>query len=176
MERKSKGATIITLIIAGLILWSLVLSGSALADCRTDGFKTYPEAWIKYGGTLEVAGEPAQVGDEVRAYVTSVEVNGGCIGMNTISTQGQYLITIYGDDPSTDGKDGAVNGDTINFVICHNGVEYGFVQTAVWDSENNNSSILKFEAGTLFRFISAPKLPIIAISARVIAIPPLEQS
>lgn len=95
-----------------------------------------------YWGTATIKGEGVQVGDEVRAYVDSVTINGGCVGKFVVETPGYYgAMAVYGDDPTTDEKDGIEDGDTIYFVICHNGFEYTCNQTSLWNAAYVNELI-----------------------------------
>ena len=68
MGGKRKKVTLISLAVVGILLWSLVLSGSALAACSSDT-PVFTNTFAFYTGTLTVAGNAAQVGDEIRAYV-----------------------------------------------------------------------------------------------------------
>lgn len=88
-----------------------------------------------FWGTVKVGGKDGQVGYEIRAFVDSVEINGGCVGYFKVNTLGFYgSMPIYEDDPTTTEKDGVKDSDTIYFKICHNGTEHRCNETYIWDS------------------------------------------
>ena len=77
--------------------------------------------------------EPVQIGDEIKAYVDTVEVNNGCVGKCEVVNSGIYTImALYIDDNTTPEKDGIEDGDTIKFMICHDGIEYDCIESPIW--------------------------------------------
>jgi hypothetical protein len=98
---------------------------------RVDGcpipwtYHAYPLATCKFYGSAKISGVDVQVGDVIGAFVSDVEVNDGCIGYfevteKTVSVrgEGEYgLLAAYGDDPTTQEKDGAHEGDVVTFKI-----------------------------------------------------------
>ncbi|MGA1869876.1 MAG: PKD domain-containing protein [bacterium] len=136
MERREGKYPIANWLILFLLL-SLghpTLSKPVSADCTS----YTPQASNSFGfywGTVTIQGEAVQIGDVIRAYVDTVGVNGGCVGIFTVKASGYYgALAIYEDDDTTPEKDGVEVGDTIHFAICHNGAEYKCSETAIWDS------------------------------------------
>jgi hypothetical protein len=88
-------------------------------------YHAYPLATCNFWGYAKISGVDVQVGDVIGAFVSDVEVNDGCIGYfevteNTVSVRGigEYgLLAANGDDPTTDEKDGATEGDVVTFKI-----------------------------------------------------------
>ena len=131
----------INFVIAVLLLCFFGAFDSLMATCCNDEPKATNLPSF-YWGTATIAGEEVQVGDEVRAYVDSVTINRGCVGKAAVETPGYYgAMAVYGDDPTTDEKDGVEDGDTIYFVICRNGIEYDCNQTSVWNAAYVNELI-----------------------------------
>ncbi|MCL6584337.1 MAG: PKD domain-containing protein [bacterium] len=74
-----------------------------------------------YWGIVTVGGQGPQVGDVIGVFDSSVVENSGCIGAVAIdqamADAGSYSIATYGDDPSTQQKDGAAIGDSLTFKL-----------------------------------------------------------
>jgi PKD repeat protein len=67
-------------------------------------------------GEVKVDGQELAVGDWVGAFVDGMAGTDGCVGVWKTTDVGYYgSMAIYGDDPTTPEKDGAVAGDTISF-------------------------------------------------------------
>jgi hypothetical protein len=73
-----------------------------------------------YVGALEIGGAPAENGlDEVGVFTDDGEGGEILIGAGVMGAvqPGYYYVTVYGDDPTTPDKDGAVAGDTLIFKV-----------------------------------------------------------
>ena len=67
-----------------------------------------------YGVTSRLDGAPLPAGSVVRAY----DPTGRLVGKFTVHTAGQYgVLPVYGDDPVTTLRDGALVGDMIGFTV-----------------------------------------------------------
>lgn len=70
--------------------------------------------YITAEGSIDVAGAPAQPGDEVAVY----DPDGVCCGVAVVTTAGSYgPVTINLDNPATTADEGYVDGDRLNFKV-----------------------------------------------------------
>jgi hypothetical protein len=93
----------------------------ALAQPQSWTYRSSPNPCF-FRGTATIDGADVEVGDIIGAFVDADakddSVNVLCIGKFTITTTGVYgLMNAYGDDPSTEAKDGADVNETVYFKI-----------------------------------------------------------
>ncbi len=132
---KHKNNILIYIIIILIFFGQTIVPKTILSYC-SNYTSTKSNIFIFFWGSAEIAGiGTVQAGDKIRAFVKSVELNGGCIGFYRVKENSKYgSMPIYGDDKTTDIKDGAAEGDTVYFTICHDGKEYICKETYIWDS------------------------------------------
>ncbi len=116
------------------------------SECRRDMPKHTPHVFFVHGtATIEGIGD-IQGSDEIRAYINDVESSNGCVGYFPVDpnkSETQYgAISIYGNDSTTQIKDGAYSGDKIGFTICHDGIEYVCKETVTWTSNGDVKEIV----------------------------------
>ncbi|MBN2373765.1 PKD domain-containing protein [bacterium] len=122
----------------------LLMPGNVIAACSMDS-PTLTPLYVFFYGTATIQGiGDVQPGDQIRAYVDSVETNNGCIGFSIIKNAGGYQSTaLYGDDESTGLlKDGANHNDEVRFVLCHDGIEYDAIEKGIWDITKLNGYVV----------------------------------
>ncbi len=89
-------------------------------------------------GKAMIGEQPLNKGDIIVATVPSVVVNNGGVGeFTTTDKSGSYgAMVIYGDDPTTPEKDGAITGDEVSLkVIGADGkTTYAVPGTVIWKS------------------------------------------
>lgn len=71
---------------------------------------------IVYGKAF-IGNKQIEPGDWIGVFALDVVVNDGCIGAIEITQDGNYSVTIYGDDPTTEEKDGAGQEDALSFKV-----------------------------------------------------------
>ena len=80
-----------------------------------------------FHGTVKIEGVDAAVGDKVAAFAKDDDGNDLCIGAYKLTEAGQYgPLKGYGDDGTTDEKDGADPGEIISFKIWNAGEDLIF--------------------------------------------------
>jgi len=95
------------LLCLALLLWP----GVGLAYFPAPAHST---KWVDFWGTLTIAGQPAQPGDEVAVY----DGNGVCCGAAVVTSAGFYgLMHSYGDDAATIPDEGALEGEQLTFKV-----------------------------------------------------------
>jgi len=92
-------------------------------------------------------------------YIGAFDTDGNCVGYANIDhSEGNYLLTLYGDDQMTSSKDGAAENEMISFVAYDNFNQSKEVLTATFDNSmpqhdglfvtNGLSKILSFKASS----------------------------
>lgn len=77
-------------------------------------FTLTPNYLFVYGEAF-IDGLPVKPGDWIGVFAPGVESNNGCIGAFKIEEAKNYVVAVYGNDPSTQTKDGADNNDILTF-------------------------------------------------------------
>lgn len=81
-------------------------------------YYTLTPTFIFVWGDAFIVEEPVEPGDWIGVFAPGVITCNGCIGALEITETGQYgLVPVYGDDPTTGEKEGAVSGDTLSFKV-----------------------------------------------------------
>ena len=90
--------------------------------------------WTDFWGTLTVAGQPAQVGDEVAIY----DADGVCCGRCVVTSAGYYgLVHAYGDDATTGPDEGALEGEELTFKV------YDLSASRLYEGEELSLSVIE---------------------------------
>jgi hypothetical protein len=77
-------------------------------------FTTTPVS-LSLFGNASINEQPIEPGDIIFVFASGIMINNGCIGYAQVTESGKYSVTIFGDDPNTSKKDGANQGDPLNF-------------------------------------------------------------
>jgi hypothetical protein len=98
----------------GLLAGTIMLLASAMPSFAADPART--PVYMVVFGSVSYNGTPVAAGDEVRGYapdnllVAKFAMTG--------DASGKYgFMPVYGDDTTTEGKDGAAAGDVLRFVL-----------------------------------------------------------
>ena len=83
----------------------------SIVEIQTVAGREYLDFW----GKFDFFGIPAMQGDILKAYIGKFYA-----GQYVVTESGWYVIRIYGDDPQTPYKDGAIPGDYISFEAIKN--------------------------------------------------------
>ena len=79
-------------------------------SCFLESQNTPTREYLDFYGQFDFFNKPAKQGDVLKAYIDDFYA-----GEYVVTEPGIYDIRIYGDDPQTPYKDGAVPGDYISF-------------------------------------------------------------
>lgn len=119
---------------------SLYMPESVFARCSSYAPKKTNQCCF-YWGTASIGGlGGVKVGDEVRAYTDLTRVGDSCVGYCRVKEPDFYgSMAVYADDSTSAEKDGAQDGDSIYFTICHDGNEYICNEKVLWNPQNINT-------------------------------------
>ncbi|MBM4462042.1 MAG: hypothetical protein FJ012_01740 [Chloroflexi bacterium] len=129
MDKMRRGAGFKVLVALGILL---LLVAFVLPQAVIAAGPSHP---CRFWGTVKVDGNWVASGTLITAWI---EGTAGSWTANTGSEAGQpayaYVLTVYGDEPSTPTKDGGVDGDVVRFTVRYGGHDYVATQTGVWSA------------------------------------------